>query len=215
MAKSGVKQTTGTSKKDVMSQDGVTKALNGKASGENFIVHSTFSAMHSPTKKYRACMLDDGSFSVVDAEAVGSPSTFSFTPSGAMATGSVPVARLTGLTSSMGSSTTAVINQKGVTDAVNSTLGYKQTPRDMTSSRKSDTRYINDSSSPIYVSATYNSGGGAIRVAMLVSGERMDEASQVANSFGVTVGAIVPPGTSYMASVLDSSATLIRFMELK
>ena len=69
-------------KTDVMSQDSVTKALSGKASGDNFVVHSTFSAMHSPNKRFRACMLDDGSFSVINAEAEGSPSTFSFTVNG-------------------------------------------------------------------------------------------------------------------------------------
>ncbi|HID7483680.1 TPA: hypothetical protein ACXHWU_001327 [Morganella morganii] len=214
-AKSNVTQATGASKTDVMSQDSVTKALSGKASGDNFVVHSTFSAMHSPNKKFRACMLDDGSFSVINAGAEGSPSTFSFTVNGEMLTGTVPVSRLTGLSSSMGSSTAAVMNQKGVTDAVNSTLGYKQTPRDMTSSRKSDVRYVNETGSPIYVSATYNAGDEAVRVAILVNGERMDETSQRGAGFGLTVGAIVPPGGSYLVSVLGASATLIRFMELR
>lgn len=214
-AKSNVTQTTGASKTDVMSQDSVTKALSGKASGDNFVVHSTFSAMHSPNKRFRACMLDDGSFSVINAEAEGSPSTFSFTVNGEMLTGTVPVSRLTGLSSSMGSSTAAVMNQKGVTDAVNSTLGYKQTPHDMTSSRKTGTRYINGLPSPIYVSATFNAGSSPVRIAFLVDGERMDEASQAGSDHGVTVGAIVPPGSSYMASDLTSGAKLIRFMELK
>lgn len=185
------------------------------ADAKRFAVHSTFSAMYSPNGTYRACMLNDGSFMVINGGAEGSPSTFSFAANGEMSTGTVPVSRLTGLSSSMGSSTTAVMNQKGVTDAVNSTLGYKQTPHDMTSSRKAGIRYINGLPSPIYVSATFNAGSSPVRIAFLVDGERMDEASQAGSDHGVTVGAIVPPGSSYMASDLTSGAKLIRFMELK
>lgn len=102
-AKSNVVQGTGSSQTDVMSQKSVTDLVATKqpkgnyASSDIYQVIPGYTFMHSPEKKYRAVIGDDGVFRVIDNTNPLNPTTFSFDKSGSMISGAVPAGRVTGL----------------------------------------------------------------------------------------------------------------------
>ncbi len=102
-AKSNVVQGVGTSQTDVMSQKAVTdlaatkQAKGNYASGDIFQTIPGYTFMHSPEKKYRSVIGDDGIFRVIDNTNPLNPTTFSFGADGAMASGTIPAVRITGL----------------------------------------------------------------------------------------------------------------------
>ncbi|MGJ3351853.1 hypothetical protein AAZR23_20560, partial [Morganella sp. Je.2.23] len=102
-AKSDIAQGTGTSTTSVMSQKAVTDLAATKqpkgnyASSDIYQVIPGYTFMHSPEKKYRAVIGDDGVFRVIDNTNPLNPTTFSFGADGAMASGTIPAVRITGL----------------------------------------------------------------------------------------------------------------------
>lgn len=102
-AKSNVVQGAGSSQTDVMSQKAVTdlaatkQAKGNYASGDIFQIIPGYTFMHSPEKKYRSVIGDDGIFRVIDNTNPLNPTTFSFGADGAMTSGTIPAVRITGL----------------------------------------------------------------------------------------------------------------------
>ncbi|WP_272521540.1 phage tail-collar fiber domain-containing protein [Providencia sp. PROV202] len=238
----GLSQTAGSSKTAVMSQDAATKAFQpagNYASSDIFTVNSVFSAMRSPTEKYRVCMLDDGRLMVIDATVSSSPAILSFSASGEMMTGKVPFERLTGVskdasgfvrtgnstalttaerTASLGTSTTLVATQKLVNDVNSKLIGVGQTWRHMhaTGERKPNIVYTNDKGRAIEISVTYQAASGNTLAALSVKINGFLMARQVSRyesaEKAVNITMVIPSGATY--EVTDVAGSLYLWAEL-
>ena len=95
-------------------------------------------------------------------------------------------------------------------------IGYGQTWQDMTASRSSGTTYYNTTGKPIYISV-YTNTATAVSAALYldVNGVRVDYSyqSDATGNQICNVGAIVPPGNSYVTTIVFGS--IGKWMELR
>jgi hypothetical protein len=100
--------------------------------------------------------------------------------------------------------------------ALPNTLGYNQTWQDVTSSRVSGTTYTNSTGKPIQVNVAGVCTSGSAILYLTVGGVVIS-GGQVQSLANLTaqVGAIIPPGTSYVLSVNFGTVTPSYWAELR
>lgn len=115
-----------------------------------------------------------------------------------------------------GTSTTSVMSQKAVTDAINnSTVGVGQTRQDVSANRAWGTNYTNTTGKPIkvFISSYANTAGA--NVGLFVDGDLAD-AYILGKGNGVLMSAEVPAGSDYSSGSDPAGAvTLIAWDEMR
>jgi hypothetical protein len=96
------------------------------------------------------------------------------------------------------------------------TLGYNQTWQDVTASRASGVTYTNSTGKPIQVNVAGDCSSGSAILYLTVSGVLIS-GGQVQNLANLTaqVGAIIPPGATYILSVNTGTVTPTYWSELR
>jgi hypothetical protein len=96
------------------------------------------------------------------------------------------------------------------------TLGYNQTWQDVTASRASGTTYTNSTGKPIQVNVAGVCTSGSAILYLTVSGVLIS-GGQVESLANLTaqVGAIIPPGATYVLSVNTGTVTPTYWSELR
>lgn len=96
------------------------------------------------------------------------------------------------------------------------TLGYNQTWQDVTASRASGTTYTNSTGKPIQVNVAGDCSSGSAILYLTVGGVLIS-GGQVTNIANQTaqVGAIIPPGATYVLSVSTGTVTPTYWSELR
>ena len=148
------------------------------------------------------------------AETGTSTDRLAFTPQRIRQSGVATVKSMTVQTT--GQSTTDLMSQKAVTDAINnSTVGVGQTRQDMTASRKWGTIYTNPTGKTIevFISSYANTAGA--NVGLFVDDALVDGYIAGAGS-GILMSAEVPAGSHYSSGSDPAGAvTLITWSEMK
>lgn len=166
-----------------------------------------------------------------------------FDGGGVLTKGTVPVGRLSGLSQTTGSSTTAVMSQKATTDAINnakttivqttgtsttsvmsqnsttnaiytaSSIGISQAWIDMTSSRTAGINYTNSTGRPIVVSMNVKNVPSGLFASSITVDAFEISAGSSISGEHRYISAVVPPGGIYMYKPLASTG--FTFLELR
>lgn len=215
-AKSGLKQTTGASKTDVMSQDGATKAF---ASSELFrYLPDEYTVMYSPNKMFRIVVFNSGAFGCYVTS--GGAASFSFDKNGKMTKGDVPAEMVSGLTQNLGSSASGIPSEKAVNDAL---FGVGQKYINLKAQRAVGTTYTNSSKKAIFLSVKLQGNtpktpqvtdifvDGSI-VSSFTNPGYTDSSTGLSTQGAV---AIIPQGAEYYVASSQGGTTVLEWKEMR
>ena len=211
-AKSDVVQGGGSSKTSVISQDGSTKAF---ASSEFFrYLPNEYTVIYSPNKTYRIVVFNDGAFGSYLTD--GGVAIVSFDKTGKMTKGEIPASMVSGLSKTLGVSSSAIPSEKAVSDALDNQrpLGMGQLWRDVTFARSAGVSYPNNKNRSIEVNVRTErlTGSGVAGITLECDGLVISSNRVSGSGSQAFVSAVIPDKSSYKVSVEGS--TIFQWSEL-